>query len=92
MDTNQFRTGYFWPERMSGIAPPPEVWLDFEERTGILPIATAKSLNSEDVLLPPGLLNKGPLPFTNYTSEVGHSRMMIALGYPIISPSPYLAL
>lgn len=85
-----FCSGYFYPER-NGVAPPPEWWADFEERTGIVPIANAKSDNAEDVL-PPGILNKGPLSFDDYTSEVGHAKMMIGLGYPIISPSPYLAM
>jgi hypothetical protein len=73
------------------IAPPPEVWLDFQERTGITPIGNAKSDNPTDTV-PPGVINQGPVPFQNYTSEVGHSKMMIALGFPVISPSPYLAL
>lgn len=76
---------------MHGIAPPPEIWLDFKERTGLTPVANAKSENSEDVL-PLGIDNKGPVPFHKYTEEVGQSKLMIALGYPIISPSPYLAL
>lgn len=76
---------------MNGIAPPSEIWLDFEKRTGLTPVANAKSEKSEEIL-PPGINNKGPVPFDMYTKEVGQSKLMIALGYPIISPSPYLAL
>lgn len=88
----KINTAYFHPERMWGLPPPTETWLDFEERTGLSLVANARSEGSEDLALPAGINNHGPVPFDNYTSEVGHSRMMIALGFPVISPSPYLAL
>ena len=83
---------YFYPEKMWGIPPPIETWLDFEKRTGLSLIANAKAWGPEALGVPAGIDNHGPQSFDNYTAEVGRSKMMIALGFPVISPSPYLAL
>lgn len=88
-------TDYFYPEEISYLAPPTEIWPDFENQTGLLPIANARPLpDSPDrpQIVPEGLLNRGAMSFDNYTRQVGRSKVMIGIGFPPISPSPYVAL
>ncbi|KAJ9093875.1 hypothetical protein QFC21_006248 [Naganishia friedmannii] len=89
---------YFWAPFLDDIAPPPsEIWADFYKRTGLTPIANAEPLPKDHDLdafdkTPRGIVDRGPIPIDEYTSEVGHAKMMIGIGSPVISPSPYLAL
>lgn len=87
--------GYFYPDRTGGLSPPPTVWSSFHAHTGLHPIANARVLNddpNEPQSTPEGVVNRGPVDRDTYTAEIGHARVLIGIGMPAISPSPYLAL
>ncbi|KAJ9103677.1 hypothetical protein QFC20_004680 [Naganishia adeliensis] len=85
-------THYFYPEEISNLAPPTEIWPEFEERTGLVPVANARPLpNSPNRLqtLPTGLVNRGPVSFDNYTRQVGLAKVFISIGcqgVPVLIP------
>ncbi|KAJ9103197.1 hypothetical protein QFC21_002620 [Naganishia friedmannii] len=83
---------YFYPHRMGLV--PQDVWPPFQNATSLAPIANARALKETDVeqSTPPGLINKGPVPSANYTQQVANSKVLLTIGRPEISPSPYLAL
>lgn len=87
--------GYFYPDRTGGLSPPEHVWESFHAKTGLHPIANARILNddpNEPQETPEGVVNRGPIDRDAYTSEIGHAKVLIGIGMPAISPSPYLAL
>ncbi|KAJ9122974.1 hypothetical protein QFC24_004012 [Naganishia onofrii] len=85
-------TEYFYPHRMGLV--PQDVWPPFQNATSLAPIANARALKDTDVeqSTPPGLINRGPVPSNDYTRQVATSKVLLTIGRPEISPSPYLAL
>ncbi|KAJ9119145.1 hypothetical protein QFC22_003636 [Naganishia vaughanmartiniae] len=83
---------YFYPHRMGLV--PQDVWPPFQNATSLTPIANARALKDNDVeqTTPPGLTNRGPVPSKDYTKQVATSKVLLTIGRPEISPSPYLAL
>jgi hypothetical protein len=73
---------------------PEDVWPPFQSATSLVPIANAHALRESDLEqdTPPGLINRGPVPSANYTRQVAESKVLLTIGRPEISPSPYLAL
>jgi hypothetical protein len=73
---------------------PQDVWPPFQNATSLAPIANARALKETDVeqSTPPGLINRGPVPSNDYTRQVATSKVLLTVGRPEISPSPYLAL
>ncbi|KAJ9112510.1 hypothetical protein QFC22_006259 [Naganishia vaughanmartiniae] len=89
-------TQYYFPNRTGDLPPPLEAWTGFHAQTGGLQaIGNAKPSNPLDPGDPPGtpdgVLNRGPLDRDAFTKQVGEARMLIGIGMPAISPSPYLA-
>ncbi|KAJ9093528.1 hypothetical protein QFC21_006362 [Naganishia friedmannii] len=89
-------TPYFFPNRSGDLPPSLEAWQGFLRETGLQAIGNAKPLfpgvEGEPQSTPEGVLNRGPVGRDEFTEEVGKARMMIGIGMPAISPSPYLAL
>jgi hypothetical protein len=89
-------TQYFFPNRTGDLPPPLEAWSGFHAQTGLVAVGNAKPLvdgaEGEPQGTPEGVVNKGPVGRDEFTKQVGEARMMVGIGMPAISPSPYLAL
>ncbi|GHJ87038.1 hypothetical protein NliqN6_3440 [Naganishia liquefaciens] len=88
-------TSYFYKDRTGGLSPPEHAWASFHAKTGLWPIANARVLNddpNEPSTTPEGIINRGPMERDVYTAQMGHARVLVGIGMPAISPTPYLAL
>jgi hypothetical protein len=89
-------TQYYFPNRSGDLPPPLEAWTEFRGDTGLEAIGNARPLvegaEDEPQGTPEGVVNRGPMGREEYTKQVGEARMMVGIGMPAISPSPYLAL
>lgn len=68
------------------------LWVDFEASTGLVPLGTTQNLNKGEYKDPPGLINLGPLKRDVYDQKLAESKVLVGIGRPEISPSPYSAL
>jgi hypothetical protein len=84
-------TEYFYPNTFA-FALDLDVWSNFESSTGLVPLGTARNLNEGEYVDPPGLNNLGPLKRAEYDRKLAESKVLVGIGRPEISPSPYAAL
>ena len=68
------------------------LWTNFEASTGLVPLGTTKNLHEGEYEDPPGLINLGPLKRDLYDQKLAESKVLVGIGRPEISPSPYSAL
>jgi hypothetical protein len=84
-------TDYFYAETFTE-ALDPRLWASFENTTGLKPIGTAVNLANRHFEAPEGLYNLGSLSRSNYDRKLAESKVLLGIGRPEISPSPYSAL
>jgi hypothetical protein len=91
--TAPFRSAveYFYP-RTFQFALDINLWTKFQASTGLVPLGTTKNLNEGEYEDPPGLINLGPLKRDLYDQKLAESKVLVGIGRPEISPSPYSAL
>lgn len=76
-------------------APPVDSWPDISEQTGLNIVCAAadhRDDGSSHWDLPVGIESTGHLSKEEFAAAMGKSRVMLAIGRPEISPSPYEAL
>ncbi|KAJ3245656.1 hypothetical protein HDU78_008860 [Chytriomyces hyalinus] len=83
-------TKYFFTDR----SPTKEMWNRLVNGTelGVKFVTSASQLDENDGPLLPGINSTGILPPSEYKHVVSKSKAMLAIGYPALSPSPYVAL
>ncbi|KAF8311214.1 hypothetical protein DL93DRAFT_2061318 [Clavulina sp. PMI_390] len=98
------RQSYFAPQR--DLAFPLSFWDRAAKRTGVRFVAGAENDKEERArrkdmpkldgevpeVLPESITNYGLLPQSDFVDAIAHSRLLVGVGNPIISPTPYEAL
>jgi len=70
-----------------------KIWPDFEFVGGFVDDRGKQEIEKQgEMSLPEGVVNLGLLDAERFDKEVSSARVMIGLGWPTMSPSPYRAL
>ena len=70
-----------------------KIWPDFEFVGGFVDDRGKQEIEKQgEISLPEGITNLGPMTADAFDKEVSSARVMLGLGWPTTSPSPYRAL